>query len=148
MDTQTPSVGKLMYLAAVELITSRYPHGWGGAAVLRTADNTYLTSVAIETANGGAGLCIETGAICEAHKFNVQITHTLCLVRDDEHSPFKILSPCGICQERLRFWGPDVLCAVSTNDGTLRFVPLGALQPFHWSAAYPADELEHFQRAD
>lgn len=69
-----PGIEDRMYGEAVALITRRYPKGWGGAAVLRTADDTYLTSVAIETADGGASLCIETGAICEAHKLNKRVT--------------------------------------------------------------------------
>lgn len=44
-------------------------------------------------------VCIETGAILEAHKFNDPVTHSICVVRDDENSTFKILTPCGICQE-------------------------------------------------
>lgn len=40
--------------------------------------------------------------------YNVKVTHCICVVRDDENSEFKILTPCGICQERLRYWGEDV----------------------------------------
>lgn len=93
MTMDKPGIEDRMYGEAVALITRRYPKGWGGAAVLRTADDTYLTSVAIETADGGASLCIETGAICEAHKLNKRVTHSLCLVREDEHHPFMVLSP-------------------------------------------------------
>lgn len=134
-----------MYEKAVELIEWRYPKGWGGAAVVHTEDDRYFTSVASETANSSAILCIEVGAMLEAHKYNVKVTHCLCVVRDDENSPFKVLSPCGICQERLRFWGTDVLVGVTNPSGKLLFVPLGELQPYHWTNAYPADELEHFQ---
>ncbi|WP_313184248.1 cytidine deaminase [Lacrimispora sp.] len=100
------------------MIRHRYPVGWGGAAVLRTEEDHYFTSVALETANGSAQLCIEVGAMCKAHKLNERVTHCICVVRDDEQSPFKVLSPCGICQERLRFWG----------------------------AAYSANELGHFSK--
>ncbi len=83
-----------MYQLAIELIRHRYSVGWGGAAVIRTEEDHYFTSLALETANGSAQLCIEVGAI--------------------------VLSPCGICQERLRFLG----------------------------AAYSANELEHFLKRD
>lgn len=129
---------------AQELIEKRYPVGWGGAAVIRTAADHYFTSVAIETANSSAILCIEVGAMCEAHKVNEKVTHCLCLVRDDETSPYKVLSPCGICQERLRYWGGDVQVGVTTASGGLKFVTLDELQPYHWSEAYPPEELEHF----
>ncbi len=137
-----------MYRRAVELIEKRYPTGWGGAGVVHTASGNYYTSVSIETANASAVLCIETGAMLEAHKFNEKVTHCMCLVRDDENSPFKVLSPCGICQERLRYWGTDVRVAVTTDDKSdekLKFVTLKELQPYHWTNAYPAEELEHWQ---
>lgn len=90
-----------MYKRAVEFICERYPNDWGGVAVIHTEDGQYLTSVAIETANASVALCIEVGAMCEAHKYNLGVTHCLCVVREDEKSHFKILSPCGVCQERL-----------------------------------------------
>ena len=137
-------VEQTMYRKAVELIEQRYPKGWGGAAVIRTAGDNYFTSVAIETANGSAALCIEVGAMCEAHKYKERVTHCLCVVRDDECSEFKVLSPCGICQERLRYWGDEVQVGVTTRDGKLHFVELKELQPYHWTNAYDPDELERF----
>lgn len=129
---------------AAALIEKRYPIGWGGAGVVRTDKGHYFTSVCIETANASAVVCIETGAMLEAHKYNERVTHCLCLVREDERSPFRVLSPCGICQERLRYWGADVQVGVTADgDGPL-FVPLERLQPYHWTNAYPAEELEHF----
>ena len=134
-----------MYRRATELIERRYPTGWGGAGVVRTAEEHYYTSVSIETANASAVVCIETGAMLEAHKYNECVTHCLCLMREDEQSPYRVLSPCGICQERLRYWGEEVQVAVTTEDGSLLFVPLKTLQPYHWTKAYHADELEHWQ---
>jgi len=135
-----------MYRRAIEFIPERYAKGWGGAAIIRSEDGQYFTSVAIETANGGASLCIEVGAMCEAHKYNVRVTHCLCVIRDDENSPFKVLSPCGICQERLRFWGEDVLVGVTTADNILKFVALKEFQPYHWTNAYPSEELDHYHK--
>ncbi len=134
-----------MHSLAKEFLDHRYPTGWGGVAVLRLADGTFLTSVAIETANGGASLCIETGAICEAHKLAKRVTHSACFVREDETKPLCILTACGICQERLRFWGDDVKIAVTGSTDPFMFLPLSGLQPFHWSAAYDPSELEHFE---
>ncbi len=142
--TDEKNIENKMYRMALQLIAKRYPTGWGGAAVIRTETDSYFTSVAIETANGSAVLCIEVGAMCEAHKYNERVSHCLCVVRDDESSPFKVLSPCGICQERLRFWGDDVLVGVTTADPALKFVPLKELQPYHWTGAYSDDELEAF----
>ena len=140
-----PKIETKMLQIASELIETRYPKGWGGAAVLRTQQDHYFSSVAIETANGAAGLCIEVGAMCEAHKYNEKVTHCLCIVRQDEQSPYQVLSPCGICQERLRYWGEDVQVGVTTGSDDLLFVRLAELQPYHWTRAYDADELEHFE---
>lgn len=125
-----------MYSLAVDLIKKRYPKGWGGAAVIRTEEDDYYTSVAIEVKNESATLCIETGAICEAHKYNKNVTHCLCVVRDDENSDFKVLTPCGICQERLNYWTGNVLVGVTNKENDLKFVALKELQPYHWINAY------------
>ena len=130
------TVEETMYSKAAEFIKERYPTGWGGAAVIHTADDRYLISVAPEVFNASAELCIETGAICEAHKYNAKVTHCLCLVRNNETSPFKVLTPCGICRERLKFWGEDLLVAVTSDDSIVRFVRLGELMPYYWGRAY------------
>lgn len=139
------NIEKQMYEMAIEFIEKRYPSGWGGAAVIRTADNQYFTSVSIDTANASAVLCIEVGAMCEAHKYNAKVTHCICVVRDDEKSPFKVLTPCGICQERLCYWGTDVMVGVTTEDQSLKFVTLGELQPYHWTGTYLKETLEHYE---
>ena len=140
----TENIEQEMYLLATEFIPNRYPKGWGGVAVIRTEDGQYFTSVSIETANSSVDLCIEVGAMCEAHKYNVRVTHCLCVVRDDELSAFKVLSPCGVCQERLRYWGTNVKVGVTTPSNTLKFVTLNELQPYHWTSAYPEEELEQY----
>lgn len=103
-----------MYETAVAFIQKRFPTGWGGAGVVHTAPGSFFTSVALESANAGVLLCIETGAMCEAHKYNERVTHFLCVVREDENTPFTVLSPCGVCQARLRYWGEDVRVGVTT----------------------------------
>ena len=138
-------IEKEMYRLAVELIEKRYPTGWGGAGVVHTANGNYYTSVSIDTANASAVLCIETGAMLEAHKFNEKVTHCMCLVRENENSEYKVLSPCGICQERLRYWGEDVQVAVTTDDKDVLFIELKKLQPFHWTNAYDAMDMEHWE---
>lgn len=108
-----------------------------------TSDSHILTSVAPEVINASRELCIETGAILEAHKLNTQIKYSICVVRDDENEPFKILSPCGVCQERLFYWGRDVKVAVSSYNvyDSLVFKTLEEVQPYHWSHAYKDGEL-------
>ena len=138
-------IEKEMYRRAIELIEKRYPVGWGGAGIVHTSSGNYYTSVSIETANASAIVCIETGAMLEAHKYNEKVTHCMCLVRNDEKSQYQVLSPCGICQERLRYWGEDVQVAGTTADNAIVFVALKELQPYHWTKAYPWEELEHWE---
>lgn len=69
---------------------------------LGRVDNASTTpSVSIETSNASTIVCIEQGAMLEAHKYNEKVTHCMCHIRDNENSPYRVLSPCGICQERL-----------------------------------------------
>ena len=137
-----------MYEMAVAFLQKRFPTGWGGVGIVHTAQGSFFTSVALECANASALLCIETGAMCEAQKYNERITHCLCVVREDENAPFTVLSPCGICQERLRYWGEDVQVGVTTGGDELLFVELKELQPYHWSNAYPAEELDRYVETD
>jgi cytidine deaminase len=125
-----------LYDVVSELIKKRYPKGWGGAAGMYLDDGTIVSSVAPEVINDSTNLCMETGSILEAHKLNKNVTHSICIVRDDENSEFKVLSPCGICQERLFYWGPGVKVAVSSPQSELVFKTLSEVQPFHWSSAY------------
>lgn len=122
-----------LFDAALNLINARYPSGWGGAAALATESGKILTSVAPDTKNDALSLCMETGACLEAHKINEKITHSLCLCRESEVSEIIILTPCGICQERLSHWGGDVAVAVSNNKNRLVFKTLRELMPYHWS---------------
>lgn len=138
------NIQKCMYEIATEFITKRFPKGWGGVAVIRTEKGNLFTSIALDNANGSTQLCIEVGAMCEAHKYNEKVTHCICVVRENEDKPFTVLTPCGICQERLRYWGTDVLVGVTTKDNTLKFITLEELQPYHWTNAYSFEELEHF----
>lgn len=130
------SIEANLYQDAVALIEKRYPIGWGGAAAVRLITGEILTSVAPEDNFDALSVCMELGSFLEAHKRNQSVSHSLCIFRDDETSEFKVLSPCGICQERLRYWGPDVLVGVTNPQNALVFKPLSELQPYHWLSAY------------
>lgn len=138
------SIEKRMFDIAVELINKRYPKGWGGAGVIRTEDDMYFTSIWLDNINESVSICIETGAMCEAYKHDKRVTHSLCVSRNDENSKYEILSPCGVCQERLRFWGDKVMVGVTTLDNSLKFVSLSDLQPYHWSTSEPIENLENY----
>nr|WP_145402913.1 cytidine deaminase [Paenibacillus xylanexedens] len=135
-NIQSHEIEQKLFDAAAEFVKERYPQGWGGAGAVYTDAGSLLISVAPEVINDAVHLCMETGAYLEAHKLNERVTHSLCIARDDEHSAFKVLTPCGICQERLFFWGEEVKAAVYDPAGQLIFKTLNELQPDHWSKAY------------
>lgn len=122
-----------LFNAAMQLMNARYPSGWGGVAALATESGKILTSVAPETKNDALALCMEVGACLEAHKLNEKITHSLCVCREPESATIIVLTPCGICQERLSHWGGNVLVAVSNPENKLLFKTLRELMPYHWS---------------
>jgi len=123
-------IGNQMYDEALNLLNSRYGNSDGGVGVVRIDNGDYLTSVWNETLNSVVDLCAETGAILEAHKLNKKITHSLCLVRDN--GVLNILSPCGVCQERLFFFGENVKCAITNKENKIIFKTLKELQPYYW----------------
>ena len=130
------SIEQKLYQSAIELIEKRYPTGWGGAAAMYTEDGHILTSVSPEIINASTELCIETGAILEAHKLNSKVTHAICVVIEDENAEHRILTPCGICQERLYYWGENVKAAVSNSNNKLEYKTLREIQPYHWYRVY------------
>jgi cytidine deaminase len=122
-----------LYNSAKELIERRYPTGWGGAAAVAIEDGNILTSVAPEIENHALSLCMEVGALLEANKLQKRVTHSLCIYRENEKTEFVILSPCGICQERLIYWGNEVQVAITNPKNELQFLSLMQLMPHHWS---------------
>ena len=127
------NIGQEMFNKALEFLNKRYgENNAGGVAVLRIETGEYLISIWPDTPNESASLCAETGAICEAHKLDKKVTHSLCLCRQKDNEDYEILSPCGVCQERLFYWGSDILCAISTEDNSVIFKTLKELQPYYW----------------
>ena len=127
-------LGKIMIEKAREFIDKRYPNGWGGCAVMYTQEGEFLLSVYLDSPNSAAELCMETGAMCEAQKYDYTITHSLCVSRENENGELKILTPCGICQERLRYWG-GVKVAVSNPQNTIIFKSLDEISTHYWREA-------------
>ena len=100
----------------VGLLKRRFPRSEGIAAAVYTESGHALTSVVFDPEWGGGGLCAEAGAILEAHKLNERITAVACVSRLSGKAPIVILTPCGICQERLFHWGENVEVAVPHPD--------------------------------
>jgi len=123
--------------AARELALRRWtnPKLDAGAAAMYTRTGRLLTSTFAESPNCHASLCHETGSICEAHKLQEAVTATVCISRDDADSPFVILPPCGICSERLAYWGQDVEVAVPRRDDPTKWEMklLREVTPHYWN---------------
>jgi cytidine deaminase len=120
--------------AAIDFTNTRFPgEAYEGAAAMYTADGDILISTALDVANDSVAICHETGAFCEAYAKNKRITATVCVTRDEE-GRFLILGLCGVCQERMWYWGGDVEVAVPLEDDNTKWrsVMLKEMDPFYW----------------
>ncbi len=124
--------------AARGLLESRFPGEEGIAAAMYTEDGTVLTSVFFEPEWGSGMLCAEAGAMCEAEKLNKRVTASVCVSRLSGEDPILILTPCGICQERLFHWGGDLEVAVPDPSDPTRWTAktLNEVQPYYWVNAF------------
>ncbi len=124
--------------AAISQAKARFPTGPSGAAALYLADGRILTSVCFDSPNEKVNLCHETGAICEAYRLNLSVKASVCVGRLSEHEHFNILTPCGVCQERLAVWGLDVEVAVPVLGSPHKWQSktLREVQPFYWRNAF------------
>lgn len=120
--------------AAIEQALSRFPTGYAGAAAVGTSEGQILTSVCFDSPNDVVSLCHETGAICEANRLGLHVTASVCVSRESPGDPFLILTPCGVCQERLAKWGLDVQVAVPSSQDASQWEarPLSDVQPYYW----------------
>jgi len=119
--------------AALDLLARRWPgDGWAVAAAVYLDDGEILTSVGLDNVNSGASLCAEAGALCQAYTMDRRVTGSVCVGRD-ESGAISVLAPCGICQERLALWGPDIQVGVPADDGWVSR-SLRELHPHYWAA--------------
>ena len=127
--------------AAIDLMNRRFrPDAWAGAAAMATREGAVLTSLYMDRGYGSAGLCYETGAICEAHKLGHTVTASACVARAPHSDRVLILTPCGICQERLFYWGADVEVAVPDPEDPTKWraMRLRDVQPHFWAKVLDA----------
>lgn len=126
-------IDQKLYNAALNLLNTRYKSGeLAGATAVYTNDGEILTSTYNKQTN--AMLCYETGAICEAHKLNKKITAVICLLRRTGSDKVLVVTPCGICQERLYYWGDDVELAPPDPQNHTKWISktLKDIQPYYW----------------
>jgi cytidine deaminase len=124
--------------AVITFAAERFPAGEAIAGAVKTESGKVLLSVYVQAAVDTAHLCAETGAICEAHKLGERVVGTICVYRESPEHPFRIVPPCGICQERLAYWGLDISVAVpGQRPGELwSSTTLRDLHPYDWSRVF------------
>ncbi|PRY32785.1 cytidine deaminase [Spirosoma oryzae] len=123
--------------AVIHFIDTRFPGNQPeGAAGMYTATGKLLISTAPDTLNDTVSLCHETGCLCQAYTLNEPIVSSVCMYRESP-GRFIILTPCGVCQERLFLYGPDVMVGVPASHDPTQWVAkrLGELQPYYWRNA-------------
>ena len=134
-------IDEALHRTAVGLLRQRYPGAGGLAAAAYTADGSVLTGVHFQPEWGAGGLCAETGAILDAHLRDARLTAILCVSRLDGDAPVVVVTPCGLCKERLFHWGPAVEVAVPDPADATRWVAkrLDEVQPFYWARGFLPD---------
>ncbi|HXH80688.1 cytidine deaminase [Nocardioides sp.] len=126
------------------LARGRFPEGDEGAAGMLLADGAILTSTAPAAFNPSVEVCHEVGAYCEAYKRDVKVVASVCLHRQPDDR-FLVLSPCGVCLERLAVHGPGVLVGVPAGDDSsmVSWVELRDAHPYYWRRVF-ADDTSGF----
>ena len=123
--------------AAVDQLHTRWA-GEGVAAAVYLDDGGILTSVALDNLNSAATACAETGALCQAYTLDRRVTASVCVSREGERAAIDVLAPCGICQERLALWGPDVQVGVADDTAAAGWAArtLRELNPYYWGTRF------------
>ena len=128
--------------ACRSLIRDRFPDDdHHGAAAMLLDDGTILTGSAPDAINPSVEVCHETEPYCAAYRLGRHIVASVCLHREPG-GRLVVLSPCGVCRERLAAHGPSVLVAVADVEDPSRVVwkPLKDVLPDYWMTAFP-DEI-------
>lgn len=124
--------------ACRELIETRFADKYDcGAAAVLVDDGSVLTGTSPDFPNPSTTVCHETEPYLAAFRLSKSILASLCLHRglDDR---YVVLSPCGICRERLIMHGADALVGVpAPKDATqIEWVRLEETLPYYWRSAF------------
>ncbi|NUO58561.1 MAG: cytidine deaminase [Hamadaea sp.] len=128
--------------AAIAQLEQRWPADEpGGAAAMYLDDGQIVTSVGLDNINGGVTLCGETGSIIQAYTLGRRVTASAYVYRNAE-GRLGVLAPCGICQERLAMWGPDVQVAVpdKVQPAGWAMRTLAEVHPYYWAKEFADGE--------
>lgn len=126
-------------MACRSLIATRFPDGSEhGAAAMVLGDGTIVTGTSPRVDNHSVALCHETEPFCAAYRMGQPVAASVCLHRDPG-GRLVVLSPCGVCRERLSVYGPEVLAAVASIADPREVVwkQLRDVLPDAWMTAFP-----------
>jgi cytidine deaminase len=145
VNTKAPNSEALAGLLAAcrRQIDDRFADGDDhGAAAMLLDDGTVLTGTAPRAINPSVEVCHELEPYCAAFRLDRAIVASVCLHREPS-GRLLVLSPCGVCRERLAVHGPAVLAAVADpRDPTIVvWKRLGELLPDYWMVAF-TDEVD------
>ncbi len=127
--------------ACREFIGSRFPEPSAqGAAAMLLGNGMVVTGTAPEAVNPSVELCHEVGPYCDAFRIRQPVMASVCLHRSVE-GVIRVLSPCGVCLERLAIHGASVLVGVpqSGDPGSVHWVQLRDALPHYWMLAFPEE---------
>lgn len=137
----TPEALATMVEACRDLIAQRFQDGSSrGAAAMLLDDGSIVTGTSPDNVNSSVDVCHEVEPYCAAFRLQRRIVASVCLHRLEDGRYF-VLSPCGVCRERLANYGPAVLVAVPNQvDATLvEWVSLRDALPHYWISVFPED---------
>ena len=105
-------------------------------------DGTILTGTSPDVVNSSVDLCHETEPYCAAFRLGRSIVASVCLFREPRGRTM-VLSPCGVCRERLAMHGPNVQVAVphAGDPELVVWKSLKEIFPDYWMRVFP-DEID------
>ncbi len=114
---------------------------WKTAAAIRLDDGSILSGIGLANFSSAAGFCAEVGPLAQAYTEDRNVIASICVNRSDDRETDLVLAPCGVCQERLALWGPDVEVGVTdaTNPAGWSSRRLEELMPFYWASAFSTE---------
>ena len=136
-------VDQELYDSAIALIETRLAgSSWRTAAAIRLDDGSVLAGIALANFSSAAGLCAEVGPLAEAYTRDRDVVASICVNRSDDRTNDVVLAPCGLCQERLALWGPDVEVGVADDTAETGWSSrrLAELMPYYWVTAFTDDD--------
>ena len=110
------------------------------------ADGAILTGTAPDAVNPAVEVCHEIEPYAAAFRLEQEIVASVCLHRD-EKGRFLVLSPCGVCRERLAVHGPEVLVGVAGGEDPIQVVwkPVREVLPDYWMTVFPGEISSRWQ---